>query len=177
MMKVFILSLAMLSGTVICAQVGDQFPMLIGQKIDGKAVDLPEGTQGKFTLLGMAWSKKAEPAFESWINPVYNKFIAKTGMMDDVYDINVFFIPMFTGVKKGAMDDVMDKMKAKSSEEIFPYVLFYKGELEPYEASLKLENKEFPYIFLLDKTGKIVWKIKGRFSEDKMFEMEQIILK
>lgn len=175
-MRVYFLVFLSLCFKFSFGQIGNEFPMLIGQKIDGQAVDLPESVAGKYTLMGMAWSKKAEPAFESWINPVYNKFIAKTGMMDDMYDVNIYFIPMFTGVKKGAMDDVMAKMKAKSSEEIFPYVLFYKGDLEPYEKSLKLDNKEFPYIFLVDPQGKIVWKEKGRYSEDKMLEIEEIII-
>lgn len=175
-MRISLIFTILLFAGIARAQIGSTFPMLIGQTADGKVVDLPESAGGKFTLLGMAWSKKAEPAFESWVNPVYNKFIAKTGMMDDMYDVNTYFIPMFTGVKKNAMNGVIEKMKAKSSEEIFPYVLFYKGDLDPYEESLQLKNKEYPYVFLLDPEGKIVWRTKGRYNEDKMLEIEKLVL-
>jgi hypothetical protein len=158
------------------AQVGNKFPMLVGQLLNGKAVDLPESVAGKYTLVGMSWSKKAQPDFESWISPVWNKFVLKTGMLDKMYDINLYFVPMFVGTKKSAMDNVMKQMKAKSDSDIFPYVLFYKGDLAPYEKSLGLSDKTKPYVFLLDSTGKIVYGTSGRFNDDKMLEIEKILL-
>ena len=62
---------------------------------------------------------------------------------------------MFLGTKKAAMGKIMDKMKAKSDSDFFSYVLFYKGDLGPYENKLKLKDPSKPYIFLLDKTGKL----------------------
>jgi hypothetical protein len=158
------------------AQTRKEFPMLIGQLVDGKRIDLPESAQGKYTLIGMSWSRKAEEGFESWVSPVWNKFVLKSGMMDKLYDINVFFIPMFVGTKKGAMDNVMKRMEAKSDPEIFPYVLFYKGDLKPYEKHLGLEDETKPYVFLLDSTGRIVYSTTGRYTEKKMLEIEKILL-
>ena len=110
------------------------------------------------------------------MNPVWNKFIAKTGMMDDFYDIHTYFIPMFVGTKKSAMDNVMKRMKAKSDPDIFPYVLFYKGDIGPYEKQLGLRDATKPYIFLLDAAGKVVYSTSGRYTEDKMLEIEKILL-
>tara|TARA_B100000508_G_C11461818_1_gene279600 strand:+ start:3140 stop:3598 length:459 start_codon:yes stop_codon:yes gene_type:complete len=150
--------------------------MLIGQLVNGKAVDLPESTEGKYTLIGMSWSKKAQESFESWVNPAWSKFVAKTGMMDELYDINLYFVPMFVGTKKSAMDNVMKRMKAKSDPDFFPYVLFYKGDLKLYEEKLKLKDPAKTYLFLLDATGKIVHTTSGRYTENKMLEIEKIIL-
>ncbi|UTW61015.1 hypothetical protein KFE98_13430 [bacterium SCSIO 12741] len=158
------------------AQEGSQFPELTGQTVKGKVIELPKALQGKYALVGMSWSRKAEEAFETWVNPCYNKFILKSGMMDGLYDINVYFIPMFTGTKKGAMDNVMKRMEAESDEEIFPYVLFYKGDLEPYEKALHLKDPSKPYIFLIDPNGKVVLSESGHFTEDKMLEIEKILL-
>lgn len=157
------------------AQEGTTFPMLVGQTLDSKVIDLPEGIRGKYALIGMARSKNAEPDFETWVHPVYNKFIAKTGMMDDVYDIHTFFIPMFTGIRKGAMDDVMQRMKAKSSKEIIPHVLFYKGDDEPYNRPLGMQDKDKPYIFLIDKEGTILLRFTGRFKDAYMDQIEKMI--
>ncbi|MGY8954351.1 MAG: hypothetical protein ACKVJP_13415, partial [Flavobacteriales bacterium] len=88
---------------------------LIGQLVDGKAIDLPESVQGNYTILGLSWSKIAEESFESWINPSWSKFVAKTGMLEEMYSVNLYFIPMFVGTKKAAMD----KMKAKSDPDFF----------------------------------------------------------
>ena len=77
------------------AQTGEVFPMLIGQTVSGEVIDLPESVQEKYTIIGIAFSKNSQEQFESWVNPVYNKFIAKTGMMDDLYDVNTYFIALF----------------------------------------------------------------------------------
>lgn len=157
-------------------QVGVQFPDLIGQTVEGKVIDLPESVSGKYTLLGMSWSRKAEADFVTWVNPAWNKFVLKSGMMDGLYDINMYFIPMFVGTKKAAMDNVMKRMKAESDPEILPYVLFYKGELDIYQKQLKLKDDTKPYIFLIDKTGKVVYSTSGKYTEEKMLEIEEILL-
>ena len=40
----------LVSSSFSWAQVGSEFPMLIGQKVDGKVVDLPESVEGKYTF-------------------------------------------------------------------------------------------------------------------------------
>lgn len=158
------------------AQVGEPFPMLIGQTLDEKTVDLPDAAKGKYTLVGVAWSKKAQEEFESWVNPIYNKFIAKTGMMDDLYDVNTYFVALFTGAKKSAMDGVMKRMKAKSDQRIFSHVVFYKGDIGIYQEKLKLKQKEKAYVFLISPVGKIVFSSVGKYSEDEMLKIEKLIL-
>lgn len=158
------------------AQSGKQFPMLVGQLVDGKAVDLPESVAGKHAIIGLSWSKKAQEDFETWVNPMWSKFVAKTGMMDNLYDVNLYFVPMFVGTKKAAMDNVMNRMKAKSDPDIFPYVLFYKGDLKPYQETLSLKDPSKPYLFLLDDQGVIVYSTSGMYTRKKMEEIEKILL-
>lgn len=176
-MRLALLAILILFGTICTAQNGKAFPLLIGQTLDGKILELPESASGKYSLITMAFSEKSQSELESWLNPVYNKFIVKTGMMDEIYDVNVFFIPMFTGAKKSVMESVMKSMKAQSDPEIFPYVLFYKGELGLYEKELGLSEENKPYIFLLDPSGNVVFRSIGRYNDDKMLEIEKILIK
>ena len=82
------------------AQVGKQFPDLSAETVDDDPIVLPNDTKGKYTLLGLAYSKKSEGDLNTWFNPVFNKFIKKsTGVFGAFsYDVNVYFVPMFTGV-------------------------------------------------------------------------------
>ena len=41
-------------------QKGEIFPYLEGTTLSGKELVLPEDTKGKFSLIGMAYSKKSE---------------------------------------------------------------------------------------------------------------------
>src|SRR5215467_3076999 len=84
--------------------IGKAFPSMTAETVDDKKVNLPQDTKGKYTLLGLAYSKKSEDELNTWLNPVYSTFIQKqTGMIQGFsYDVNVYFVPMFTGVNAAA---------------------------------------------------------------------------
>ena len=93
------------------AQDGKDFPTLSGETLQGGEISIPESSKGKPTIVGMAYSPKAEDALRTWFNPAYDKFIIKSGMFDDMYDVNVYFIAMFTGVKQTVMNNSKKKMR------------------------------------------------------------------
>src|SRR5258705_9162729 len=101
-MKLFLgFMLILLPGIPSRAQVvGKMFPAMEAQTAEDKVVKLPRDVQGKYTLLGLAYSKKSEDELNTWFEPVFSKFIQKTtGLMAGMgYDVNVYFVPMFTGI-------------------------------------------------------------------------------
>ena len=91
------------------------------------------------------------------------------------YDVNVFFIPMFTGINAAATGTAKKKAAKNIDPQLLPYVLFYRGELKTYKEALDFEKKDIPYFFVLDPEGKIVFATSGKFSQDKMDEIEENI--
>jgi hypothetical protein len=160
------------------AQVtGRMFPDLQAETVDDKKVNLPADTKGKYTLLGLAYSKKSEDELNTWFNPVFSTFIQKTkGLMAGFgYDVNVYFVPMFTGVNAAATGTAKKKAAKDIDPQLLPYLLFYKGELKPYKEALDFEKKDTPYFFVLDAEGKIVYATSGKYTEAKMKEIEDKI--
>ena len=148
--------------------VGTMFPDISGETFDSKPVNIPTDTKGKYTIIGMAYSKSAESDLKTWLNPAFNKFIAKTGLMDDTYDVNIYFIPMFTGTNSATEGIAKKKLEKGTDKQLFPYVVFYKGALHKYKEALAFDKKNTAYIYVLDKDGKIVYATSGPYSEDKM---------
>jgi len=168
-MKKHLLVFTILLGSVASfAQVGQQFPAMKGETMSDKNVNLPADTKGKFTLLFLAYSEDAENDLKTWFTPAYEKFVAKTGLMDSEYDVNIYFVPMFTGAKAAAAGAAKKQIIKETDPELHPYVLLYKGDLDTYKSALKMDDKKKPYIFLLDGTGKIVYATSGSFHDDKM---------
>lgn len=158
--------------------VGKMFPEMEAETVEDKKVKLPSDTKGKYTLLGLAYSKKSEDELNSWFSPVFGKFIQKAsgGLMAGMgYDVNVFFVPMFTGVNAAATGQAKKKAMKNVDPQLLPYILFYKGELKTYKEALDFEKKDIPYFFVLDATGKIVFATSGKYTEDKMDEVENAI--
>jgi hypothetical protein len=162
------------AGTAIGQVVGKSFPELTAETVDDKKVTLPRDVAGKYTLIGMAYSKKSEDELNSWFQPVFQKFIQKsTGLMAGfTYDVNVYFVPMFTGVNAAATGTAKKKAANNIDPQLLPYLLFYKGELKPYKEALDFEKKDIPYFFVLDPAGKIVHATSGKYTEEKMDEVE-----
>ncbi|HEY5691925.1 MAG TPA: hypothetical protein VIS49_10740 [Cyclobacteriaceae bacterium] len=157
--------------------VGKVFPEMIAETVEDKVVSLPNDTKGKYTLLGLAYSKKSEDELNGWFEPVFYKFIQKTkGLMAGFgYDVNVYFIPMFTGINAAATGTAKRKALKKVDPQLLPYILFYKGELKMYKDELDFEKKDIPYFFVLDQEGKIIFATSGAYSESKMDQVEEVI--
>lgn len=91
------------------------------------------------------------------------------------YDVNVFFVPMFTGINAAAQGTAKKKAMKNLDPQLLPYILFYKGELKTYKDALDFERRDIPYFFVLNPEGKIVYATSGSFSDDKMDGIEAVI--
>ncbi len=160
------------------SQVGNQFPEMEAESLTNQNVDIPKDIIGKHSLVALAYSKQAEDDLKSWFEPIYNQFIYKNpnpGPFDFSFDVNAYFIPMFTGAKRPAYKKVMNKMKKTISERLQPNVLFYKGTINEYKDALNFDGKDVPYFYVLDPDGKIVYSTFGRYSKRKMQEITDAV--
>jgi hypothetical protein len=164
--------------TAVKAQViGNMFPSMEAETVEDKKVILPDNVKGNYTLLGLAYSKKSEDELNSWFQPVFQKFIQKNkGLFENFgYDVNVYFVPMFTGVNAAATGTAKRKALKNIDPNLLPYILFYKGELKTYKEALDFEKKDIPYFFVLDPTGKIIHATSGKYSAQKMEAVEEVL--
>lgn len=159
--------------------VGKMFPDLSGKKLDGTVLSIPKDTKGKFTILSFAYSKKAEDDLKTWYKPLYNKFVKKPAkgavFAFETYDVNLYFVPMFTGVKQSAAGNAKKKMKQGVTPGLQKHILIFSGKLKKYKKLLGLEKKDEPYLYVLDETGKVVYKTSGAFSQRKLDDIEDEI--
>ena len=146
-----------------------------GETAENKYVSIPGDTNGKFTILCFASSKKAQHDLETWLDPVYNKYIAKTGLMDDMFDVNVFVIPVFKGANAAIRESIKRKFRETAQQDLWPHVLFCKEGMNEIGASLGLQNDDIPYFFLLDKEGGIIYRTNGNYTDEKFDGMDDKI--
>lgn len=175
-MKIILVAFAAVSSiALIESPLGTIFPELKAETLENKIVNIPADTKGKSTIICLAYSDEAEKDLQTWYEPMYDKFIAKTELMSDVYDLNLYFVPMFTGTKETAAAGAKKQMKETVQADIQPHIIVYKGSIDIYKEKLKMDDKKKPYIFVLDKDGKIIYFTSGGYTEDKMDEIEDKI--
>lgn len=157
------------------------FPEMKTLSLEQKTVYLPKDSKGKYTLLGLAFSKKSEKDLNSWFQPIYDKFLsAGKGDMGTLfggfgYDVHVFFVPMFTGINTAATKTAMRKAVKNIHPSIQKYILFYKGKLKPYKESLSFEKRDIPYFFVLDENGIVQYATSGKYTDSKMNDIEAVL--
>lgn len=175
----FILSALALLVSVgyVNGQVGKTFPAMTCENIQDQKVNLPEATKGKYTILGLAYSQKAEENLLTWLQPAFTTFIEKRkqDLFSMNYDVNVYFIAMFTGANQSAYQASVKRTKQNLQDVLRPHVLFYKGDIDTYQKELSMKNKELPYIFVLDDEGNIVHFTSGAYSDEKMEAIEEVL--
>lgn len=170
MKKILLVALCLVVFASVQAQNGKTFPSLTGTTLENKQVNLPKDTRGKFTVVGVAYSQKADEALKGWFQPVYETFI-----QDSEYDVNTYFIGMISGIKEAVAGTIEKKMKKGIDPVLHKHTLIYSGAIGDYKDALGLKDKDTPYFFLLDKDGKIVYVTSGAYTDAKIEKAEEII--
>lgn len=155
------------------------FPAMECTSLEGKKVSLPKDNNGKITVLGMAFSQKAEKELSTWFQPAYSNFIEKPDpnaiIPMDVYDVNCYFVPVFSGVMQAAAGKVEKKMKEGLDKSLQSNVLSFKGKADDIKKTLNINKDDSPWIFVVDAAGKVLYSTFGAFSESKMEEIEKFL--
>lgn len=160
---------------------GSAFPGMDTESLTGQKQILPNHAAGKYTLLGMAFSKKSEDELNSWMGPVYERFLSVPdgglGQLFSMYayDVNIYFVPMYTGVNTVAAGTAKKQAIRHLDQRLHSHVLFYTGKLQPYKEALGFDRRDTPYFFVLNENGIIVYATSGAYSEQKMDRILEIL--
>ena len=155
--------------------IAQTLPDITGVTIEDKSMTFPRDLSGKYSLLCFASSAKAQPDLETWLDPVYQKFIAKTGMMDDMYDVNIYFVPILTGTNVTFATSIKNKFKEAAQDDLKSHVLFCKEDGKDIIAKLEMKDRDIPYLVLLDKQGKIIYRTSGKYTDEKFDKIDELI--
>ena len=161
-------------GTQLSAQI--TFPEIHGETTEGSEVVLPQASPVGFTVIAIAYGKKAQPILETWYGPAYSRFVNKQGLFASSYHADLFLVPIFVGLNKSAYGSSMKELRRSADPDIARRVVFFKGDAKAVIEALGMKDKDIPYFFVLDKDGHIVARVSGAFSVDKLDALEAPML-
>jgi hypothetical protein len=158
----------------LSAQSPAIFPTISGTLLDDKPVTVP-ASNGKFSVVAIAFNRSAEDDLKKWLNPLYDSFIIKEegGGFDmaDYHDVNFVFIPLISGFRK-----VADEFKKGTDKAYWPYIMdTEKTDVKNLRTALNIKDEKVPYFFVLDKSGKILQTVSGSFSQEKLSKLENAV--
>jgi hypothetical protein len=151
------------------------FPEIEGVTLDEKAVSLPF-RNSKYSVIGVAFSRKAEDELKRWSNLIYEVFVKKEKTKDpfdmaEIYDVNFIFIPLISVFRKFS-----GEFKKRSDEHYWPYIMNpERGGVKQLKSELLVADKDIPYFYVTDPQGVIVARQEGSYSENKMESLESAV--
>ncbi len=157
------------------AQKGEVFPSIDVLDLNDKALNIPNDTKGKFTLIGVAFSEDAQKDLYSWSQPVFSEFMDDNNMSSLVYDPNVHLILLFTGANQLAYNKAKKQITEGTDESLKDNIVLYKGKMEDYRKTLKMKDRKKPYFFVLDREGNIIYVTQGRYDPKVLNEVANLI--
>lgn len=174
-MKQLLIILAFIFSFSSFAQIKKAFPTLSGHTLDGPAVTIPLAGTKKFTIVGICYKRAAEEDLKTWIQPMYDVFVAKPNATDyfdvaNYYDVNYFFIPLISGFKKAAAD-----FKASTQPELWKNVIDCDTDIKLLKTQLNPADDGVPYFYVIDTNGKITEVVSGKYTEAKMDKLQEAI--
>ncbi len=153
------------------------FPPMACSDLHDKVVSLPKDITGKMSIVVLAASKKTEADLKSWMVPIYQNFIADQSgniFASEAYDVNTYFVPVFSGVAKTAAKNIKKQMLNGLDPSLQSNVLIYKGNAKELYKSLGMNTKEVA-LLVVDAKGNLVKKIAGGYTEEKMAAIEDLL--
>lgn len=174
-MKQLLTIIALFLSLTFLAQIKGTFPSLVGHTLDGNAVAVPLVGTKKFTVIGICYKRSAEDDLKTWIQPMYDVFVAKANGTDyfDVgsyYDVNYFFIPLISGFKKAAAD-----FKASTQPDLWKNVIDCDTDIALLKVKMKPADEGIPYFYVIDTAGKIIEIVSGKYTDSKMEKIQDAI--
>lgn len=167
--------------TLVVVSIGFAVPQfaqsltITGENVHGTAIDLPAASKGKPIIIAVASSKKAEPMLQEWYEPAYLRFVSKQGLFAGSVDVDLWMVPVFTGLNKAAFGPTIERLKKGVDPEVAERVVFVKEDAAGLLDRLGIKDRELPYIFAIDAKGRIVHQVKGAFSVEKLDALEEAV--
>ena len=174
MKKIILVAFALVC-TTLSAQngKGKMFPEMQAETFTEKPLNLPSELKGKFSIIGMCFNKDAEGDLQTWLNPLYNAYVVKHGGDEAMgvaatSDVNFYLMPKFSLLNQVFEKGSKNKIKTQTDKAFWPNLMFYTSGLKDYKKALEIEKTDQPFIFLLNKEGKIVHVEHGVCNEKKL---------
>ena len=151
------------------------FPAFSGETLSDKQVTIPEANPERETLVLIAYTAEAQKDAKNWVKQTYSNFLDPNGMGAGLYDVNVYYVYMFGGVKKAAFGKIKKRVKPETDVDLYDNVVLAESNGGWYKENLNFKDKNQPNIYLIGKSGKVIWHDYGRYTSEKMSELEDVL--
>lgn len=143
--------------------VGETFPTVTGESLEGESVTLPDALSGQPAVLLIGYKQDTQFDIDRWLLGM-----AQAGLKAPLLEVPT--IPgLGTSLASGFIDDGMRSGIPREDWSIV--VTLYGGSAKPVAALTGTENGNNARVMLLDASGTITWFHDRGYSTSKVLEL------
>jgi hypothetical protein len=151
-----------------------QVPTIESFNVSMEKINFPVIDHALSQVVLISFNRNAEKEASTWIDPLVQKFVRKSGLLDAMFEANLYSLSFLSESEFLQVKLAEDRLKSEIPTELHSATLFTHASKD----SLKqiLSGKSSVYVAVISSSGKLLGFVQGDFSEDKMEKIEQLIL-
>jgi putative protein-disulfide isomerase len=142
-------------------KIGELFPNIKVKTLNDEVMMIPTSIANKVMLVGVGFKDAAQPKLDSWSKALLAKYTNEKV-------IDYFETVLISGKNKLFSGSIRKGMKKGVAKAMHPKVGIYFGDLNQYYDRFGVSDKDDAYIFLIDKTGNVLFESSGNADENKL---------
>jgi len=169
---VLVMSMATLRAgpTLESLRVGDRLPILKGQFLSGRDVELPRASSGKVTLVAMGFTYKSRFPVEGWGGWYRATIGSRT-------DVTFFEVPMIGGLATLGRWFIDRGMRSGTPAELHEHVITVYSGTGDWKRRLSYApaHEDDAYLIVLDRDGIVRWLHHGEFDQARADDLRGLL--
>jgi hypothetical protein len=145
------------------------FPKVTGQNLEFENFTLPYNLEGELNLVIIPFRRWHQNLVDEWsfyLNTLEKKY--SYFRYYEVPTMNRGFKVMRFMIDGGMRSGIPDKAIRERTITIYTNKTLFKKKL-------KIHSEDTIYLYLMDKKGKILWQVEGKFDNNKLQTLEKFL--
>lgn len=172
-MKSFILTSLLFCFSQISFLYSQQLPTLECRTLAGMESNFPSFGSNELKVILITLDSKNQKVAESWVNPLVQKFIRRSGMMDMMFEARLYSLSCLSNAEYLKLN-AADKSIIKDFPEELKEVSFF-SKASSKELKTKIGGKSSVKVIVVGEDNELLGFVEGEFTEEKMEVLEELI--
>ncbi len=168
-----IISICLLWVLVSQPILAQTLPQITCFTINDSEATFPFIDESRTKVIFVIFNIKAEKEIESWTNPLVQKFIRKSGLMDAMLDSEFKTVTFLNQLQHTEFKAASNKVENQLPEEL-KSLSYYTTEPKTSIQAL-LKNKADTSVLVVSSDGELIGFVSGGFTEEKLEKIEELI--
>ncbi len=172
MQKLTLISL-IVSFSLFKGSIAQNLPEISCTGISNTSHTFPFVDEAGTKVIFVIFNIKAEKEIDGWVNPLYQKFIQKSGLLDAMIDADFKTLTFLNPIQYSELKASGNKIDSQVPKELTE-LSYYSKEQKSVIQQL-LDSKSDTSVLVISETGNLLGFVCGEFTEDKLEQIEELI--